>query len=98
MTFHRIASLLALIAVVCVLAVFFCHSIHGPYSAVHGPVTALLSVRAASGVRLTIVHAASNIPLFNFDPALVPLSFQETTIPTPDPLLPLASFDLALRC
>jgi hypothetical protein len=57
MTPGRIAHALAVIAVVCVLAVFFFHPIEGPYPAVHGPVTALLSARAAAGLRLAIMHA-----------------------------------------
>ena len=57
----RIACALAVVTVVCVLAVFFFHGIEGPYSAVNGPVTALLSVRAASVLRLGIVQAALTI-------------------------------------
>jgi len=57
----RIACALAIVAVLCVLAVFFFPGIEGPYSAVNGPVTALLSVRAASVLRLGIVQAALTI-------------------------------------
>lgn len=57
MTVGRIAYALAVVAVFCVLTVFFFHSIQGPYSVVHGPVTALLSLRAASGLRMTIMFA-----------------------------------------
>jgi len=57
----RIACALAIVAVLCVLAVFFFPGIEGPYSAVNGPVTALLSMRAASVLRLGIVHAALTI-------------------------------------
>jgi len=60
MALGRIAYALAVIAVLCVLTVFFFHAIQGPYSVVHGPVTALLSVRAASGLRSAIVHAGLN--------------------------------------
>jgi hypothetical protein len=60
MTFWRIACVLAVLAV---LAVFFCHAMQGPYSVVHGPVTALQSVRVAAGVRTAIVQAASSVLL-----------------------------------
>ena len=58
---RRIASFLAVLAVLCVLAVFFFHAIEGPYSAVHGPVTALLSARAAAGLRMAIIFAGIGI-------------------------------------
>ncbi len=51
---------LAVVAVICVLAVFFFPAMEGPYSVVHGPVTALLSARAAAGVRMAIVRAGLN--------------------------------------
>ena len=57
MSLRRIACGLAVLAVVCVLTVFFFHAMEGPYSVVHGPVTALLSVRAATGLRMSILHA-----------------------------------------
>lgn len=54
MTIGRIACALAVFAVLCVLAIFFFPSIEGPYSAVHGPVTALLSIHAAARLRVII--------------------------------------------
>ena len=54
MIFGRIACALAVFAAVCVLAIFFFPTIDGPYSAIHGPVTALLSIRAAARLRLII--------------------------------------------
>ena len=54
MRLNRIESALAVIAVVCVLSVFFFPALRGPYSVVHGPVTALLAARAASGLRMAI--------------------------------------------
>jgi hypothetical protein len=54
MTPGRIACVLAVFAVVCVLATFFFPGIEGPYPAVHGPVTALLSIRAAARLRVRI--------------------------------------------
>ncbi len=47
-----------MLAVVCVLLIFFFPTVHGPYSVVHGPVTALLSMRAAANLRIRIVRSA----------------------------------------
>ena len=60
MTPARFACGLALLAVISVLGIFFFPVLQGPYPAVHGPVTALLSIRAAARVRLTIVRAGLN--------------------------------------
>jgi hypothetical protein len=49
--------MLAVIAVVSVLAIFFFPAMQGPYPAVHGPVTALLAVRAANRLRISIMRA-----------------------------------------
>ena len=49
---------MAVVAVLCVLTIFLFPSMQGPYSVVHGPVTALLAVRAAARVRTAIVQAA----------------------------------------
>jgi len=54
MTSARIACSLAILAVLCVLFIFFFQALDGPYSAVHGPVTALLSLRAATQLRMGI--------------------------------------------
>ena len=54
MTFGRIACALTVFAALCVLAIFFFPGIDGPYSAIHGPVSALLSIRAAARLRLII--------------------------------------------
>jgi hypothetical protein len=40
------------LAAFCVLVVFFLPALQGPYPAVHGPATALLSLRAAARLRL----------------------------------------------
>lgn len=56
MTPGRVACGLALLAAFCVLGIFFFPVMDGPYSAVHGPVTALLSIRAAARLRMTIVR------------------------------------------
>lgn len=48
----RTECALAVLATFCVLAVFFFPAPQGPYPAVYGPVTALLSLRAAARLRL----------------------------------------------
>jgi hypothetical protein len=48
----RTECALAVLAAFCVLLVFFFPALQGPYPAVHGPVTALLSLRAAARLRL----------------------------------------------
>ncbi len=53
----RIACELAVIAVLCVLLIFLFPSMHGPYSVVHGPATALLAARAALRLQISIAHA-----------------------------------------
>lgn len=98
MTLGRIGFALALVAVLCVLAVFFCHAIQGPYSVVHGPVTALRSSRAAAGLRTAIVHAGQNSLQDSIEFIFSPLSSAAA------PLVELDAGDLApsrisvLRC
>jgi hypothetical protein len=57
MPVHPIEGLFAVLAVFCVLMIFFFPSAQGPYCAVHGPVTALLSVRAAISLQFRIGRA-----------------------------------------
>lgn len=51
----RMGCALAVLAVMCVLGIFFFPAVQGPYPVVHGPVTALLSIRAAAALRIRIV-------------------------------------------
>jgi hypothetical protein len=53
----RIEGALAVLAVVCVLTIFFFPAMEGPYCAVHGPVTALLSIQAAVTLRMRITRS-----------------------------------------
>ena len=53
----RIEYAFAILAVFCVLTIFLFPAMQGPYSVVNGPVTALLSLRAAACLRLRIVRA-----------------------------------------
>jgi hypothetical protein len=57
----RIVGALAVMAVLSMLAIFFFPSVQGPYSVVHGPCTALLSLRAATMVRNAIVRAGQSL-------------------------------------
>jgi hypothetical protein len=57
MNLSRIAGCFALLAVVCVVAVFFFPAAQGPYSAVHGPVTVFHGARAAAVLRMGVVRA-----------------------------------------
>ena len=61
MSLGKVACALAVVAVLSVLAIFFFPSLEGPYSVVHGPVTALLSLRAATMVRNAIVRAGQSV-------------------------------------
>lgn len=70
------ACALAVTAVLSVLAIFFFPSLEGPYSVVHGPVTALLSLRAATMVRNAIVRAGQSVRRsFEGLPAMAPTWF-----------------------
>jgi len=54
----RIGCELAVLAVLCVLTIFLFPAMQGPYSAVHGPVTALQAVRAVARLRIAIMQGA----------------------------------------
>ena len=47
-----------LVTLLCVIGIFLFPASAGPYSAVHGPVTALQAIRAAARVRWAVVLAA----------------------------------------
>lgn len=69
----RIVRALAILAVFCVLTIFFFPPMQGPYCVVHGPVTALLSVRAAASLRWKIVRTGLSM-LFDRLHRAVPVS------------------------
>ncbi len=50
----------AALVALCILTIFFFPVVEGPYSAVHGPVTALQAARLASRLKVAIVQAARN--------------------------------------
>lgn len=57
----RIDGALTVVAVLCVLTIFFFPAMEGPYCAVHGPVTALLSIRASATLRMRIVRSGLTV-------------------------------------
>lgn len=61
MFFRQLRYELALVAILCVIALFFFPALQGPYSAVHGPVTALLSLKAKLFLCLALLLAAMHL-------------------------------------
>ncbi len=98
MNWGRIAYILAVLAVFCVLAVFFFHAIQGPYSAVHGPVTALLSARAAAGLRTAIVFAGSAMAQLWVGLCLLPISWRKSVLLTAPRFSSCVDSNSILRC
>jgi succinate dehydrogenase hydrophobic anchor subunit len=52
---------LTLVAILCIIALFLFPAVQGPYSAVHGPVTALLSIKAKLFLCLTLLLATMHL-------------------------------------
>ncbi|HXZ40163.1 MAG TPA: hypothetical protein VEG68_05440 [Terriglobales bacterium] len=59
MMLRRLGYELALVAIVCTLAIFLFPAVSGPYPIVHGPVTALRAMRA-----WLLLLIALTLPLF----------------------------------
>src|ERR1700693_5398756 len=57
MTSGRTEYVIAVLAVLGVLGIFFFPAMQGPYPVVHGPASALLSIRAAAGLHMAIAKA-----------------------------------------
>lgn len=55
---HFFGHQLAIVTMLCVVGIFLFPVAVGPYSAVHGPATALLAFRAAMKLRVAIAVAA----------------------------------------
>lgn len=73
----RIGCELAVAAVFCVLSIFFFPAVQGPYSATHGPVTALRAMHAAASLRLATLAAAIRVfSVFRVDPLEALSSFE----------------------
>jgi hypothetical protein len=57
----RVEYEMAFLALLCTLSIFLFPAVQGPYSAVHGPVTTLQSIRLAARLRMSILGAALSI-------------------------------------
>jgi hypothetical protein len=49
---------LAVLAMISIICIFLFPVAQGPYSAIHGPVTALQAIRSAARVKLSMIAAA----------------------------------------
>jgi hypothetical protein len=97
MTSGRMEYELAIVAVLCVLAIFLFPASTGSYSVVHGPVTALLAFRFAARLRASIVQGASRILSGKVISPLVGLSWTRLSCPNLPPLA-APEGDTVLRC
>jgi len=92
-----VASRFAIVALICVAATFLFPAVQGPYSAVHGPVTALMSARAK--LKLWLGMALAGLLLLNWRlPANCLFSFRNGRAPELCFLLPRGEGILVLRC
>ena len=93
----RIGCELAVLTVLCVLMIFFFPVMQGPYSVVHGPVTALQAARAAAHLRTAIVQGAFNSVGNRLISPLVVLSWM--SLPAAEfHLISLPEHNSILRC
>lgn len=97
MTSGRSGTELAVLAVVCVLTIFLFPAGQGPYSAVHGPASALQAARAAARLRVTIVQSALK-SLRNFPFPILLALFCLATAVAECRSIRLAECDSVLRC
>jgi hypothetical protein len=58
MIFGRIGWEPGILTLLCILTIFFFPAAHGPYSTVHGPVTALQAARQAARTKIAIMQTA----------------------------------------
>lgn len=97
MTLGRTGSELAVLAVLCVLTIFLFPAMQGPYSAVHGPVTALQAARAAARLRIAIMQSALQSSRIFLLPSLAVFCWMGVAAPEFKPV-GLAECDSILRC
>jgi hypothetical protein len=88
---------LAVVAVFCILTIFLFPAMQGPYSAVHGPVTALQAARSAARLRFAIVQSASHFSPNSLLPSLVQVAWIPALAAELKPLS-MAECDSILRC
>jgi hypothetical protein len=91
----RIGRGFAALTILCTLLLFLCPAVHGSYSAVHGPVTAMQAARAALKIHAAIAYVMLN-PLPKAPPALTVQSSLLIAAATPEPFNP--SKIQTLRC
>jgi hypothetical protein len=77
----------AIVAVICTVAIFAFPAASGPYSAVHGPVTALLSLRVKFKLWLAMALAAFQLAGLVM-PRLAAQRAAESMIPLPQSVPP----------
>jgi len=100
MTCGRTGCVVAVLAILCVLGIFFFPAVQGPYPVVHGPVSALLASRAAAGLRMTMVRAGLDTVRSCLNFARLALTVSAcTVVPTSWFAARLGlAYDLILRC
>ena len=86
---------LAILAILCVISIFLFPATAGPYSAVHGPVSALLSLRARIRLGWALALAALSLILIH-----LPLTMDWMGFKAPSQFVPFRSpqSDSILRC
>jgi hypothetical protein len=94
---QRRTYMLAFIAIMAVLSVFFCHLDEGPWSAVNGPATALQGVRYALLFFLLIALACSVIAAScDIGPMASASAYDNRR--TTSQLPPVSTTPISLRC
>jgi len=88
---------LAVLAVLGVLMIFLFPGMHGSYSVMHGPVTALLAARAAARVWSVMVQSAMNLLGNRLFPSLAVLSYLSFSV-VESQSAGLPEYNLVLRC
>lgn len=87
---HQSGQGWAILAVFCILTIFFFPATYGPYSVVHGPVSALRPAQAALRLQLAIIQAALGslatrwIPWLAWVSLLVVLYSESRVVVSPD--------------
>jgi hypothetical protein len=92
----RIACKLAVITVLCVVSLFLFPAAQGSYTSVHGPVTALQSVRAVLRLRLAMIAATLSSSALLLSSAAVSRIHALFAALMPDSAFP--DFTSVLRC
>lgn len=97
MIHRRFACELAVLTVFCVLLIFYFPMMQGPYSAVHGPATALQAAQAAARLRIVIVQGAlSSLGSFFTSPLVILSWILFSKVAVQSVILP--EYSAILRC